>query len=290
MKSINKFGTILLAVVALFAVSCDEEIVRDPSPEANSNSQGVFFPEQDKSALTLGVSDAVFEVKLAREVSETALTVALKSYGKDADKFTVPASASFAAGEKVTSVEVTLGDIKLLTTYQFTIQIDDASQIANPYVEDAGYAILALSILKEDFVPYADGIYTDPFWNTEPETEIVLEYSAATELYRLQGLFDGGGEAFLFGWDGDKTITVQDGSGPKLAAYIAGGYDADAYYDDTYGWVYAYFVKDQTRVVGGASLAYNAATKTFTFPIFWGFASGSGFGWKVSTYQITSLY
>ncbi|MDR2839762.1 MAG: hypothetical protein LBV75_00630 [Paludibacter sp.] len=291
MKNINKISILLLTIIATLFISCEDEIARDPSPAANPNSDRVYFPEQDSSknfrTLLLGIEDTKFEVKIARENYTNPLTVKVKVTSDNATLFSVPASVSFAAGESVTSFDVTVGNIELLKNYSVNIEVDDDIHL-DPYYSK--YPVTVWSITKEDFIPYADGIYDDPFWNDISAIDIVLEYSQSTKFYRMRNIFDGGGEAFLFGWDGDQIITIKDGSGPSPAVYIAKGYNVGYYWGDSEGWVYAFFVKDQSRTVGGAKLSYDAATKTFTFPIFWGFASGSGWGWYASTYKITNLY
>lgn len=289
MKIKNKFGAILLLLVSLLVISCDEEILRDPSPEVSPDNNSVYFPEQDSSStyrtLLLGISDPGFTVKIARKLYTQALTVKIKLDDSSAVNFSVPESVTFAAGESVTSFVVTVGNIEVLKSYAVNILVNDEN--LNPYYK---FAITAWNIKKEDFAPYATGVYTDPFWNTVSSQDKVLEYSPSTKLYRMKGLFDGVGENLTFEWDGSTIIKIKDGSGPKLAAYIAKGYNTDYFMADNDSYVYAFFVNDQSRTVGGGKLSYDSTTKTFTFPIYWGLASGSGWGWKISTYQITSLF
>jgi hypothetical protein len=276
-----------LTLIAAFFVSCDDEIVRELSPEVNPSTNKVYFPDQDYK-LTLGIDAKTFDIKIAREISNEPLTVALKFSGPYVGKFEVPAEVSFAAGESEKTVAVTVGDVELMKNYQFSIFVDDNNQI-DPYVTKTNYHVLALNVLKEDFTPYAKGTFNDPFWSEVSTWQQILEYSPSQSLYRMKSLFDGSGESVLFKWDGANVITIQKGSAPSIADYLA-GYSTGFYSTANSSYVYAFFLNDQTMTKGGSSLAYNATTKTFSFPIFWGIASGAGWGWKVSTFKIETKY
>jgi hypothetical protein len=286
MKTINKISVIVFTVVALMFVSCTDDAVRDPSPEANPNSNRVYFPEQDSSKLSrtllLGIEETSFEVRVARAKYAEPLTVKLK-LTEGAEYFSIPESVSFDAGDSITSFEVTVGEIELLKSYSVSIIIDDAVN-ADPYYK---YSETAYSVKKEDFAPYAEGIYDDP-WFWEDSWEQTLEYSPATDLYRFKGLFDEGGDDVLFEWDRENTINIK-GKATNVAAYLQ--VFNTGYYSSANGsYIYAFYLNDQERTGGGEYLSYDDATKTFTFPIFWGIASGAGWGWDVSTYEITTVF
>ncbi len=285
MKKLNILAA--LSFVLMILVSCSEEITREPSPEFNPSSNKVYFPKQE-SKVIVAIDAETIDVQIARKVVKDALTLDLKYSNTYADFFKGPETVTFAAGDSIETIQITLGEIELMKEYLFSISISDVNQ-TDPYAVSDVYPVIALNVMKEDFMPFAKGIYTDLFWNTVSAQEKVLEYSSSLEVYRMKGLFDGTGDDFLFEWDGAQTIVLKDGSGPKLAKYLAKGYNTGYYMADNSSYVYAFFVSDQTVTKGGGKLSYDSTTKTFTFPIFWGLASGSGWGWKLSTYQITEL-
>jgi hypothetical protein len=275
MKIINKIGAIFLAIIALnvFVACDDEDIVRNPSPEANPNSNRVYFPEQTSEQLVLGIADTSAPITIAREVSDKALTVTLTIVGNEA--FSIPQTVSFDAGDSDTTFTLSVGEIELMKNYLVILKIDESQ--TNPYdslYNVTKFSTLSLNILKEDFVPYADGTYASEFF--EESWPATLEYSPATELYRFSDCWMPGYDV-LFKWKGTE-VSIQgtlNSSGTHI--YLPTGYE-----HPSYGMISAYYSQENINY-------YDEATKTFTFPITWIVSAGQ-FGAYNDTFTIETEY
>jgi hypothetical protein len=275
MKTINKIGLILGAIVALnvFVACDDEDIVRDPSPETNPNSNHVYFPEQISEQLIVGLEDTSTPIVIAREVSDNALTVTLTISGNEA--FSIPQTVSFNAGDSDTTFTLSIGEIELMKNYLVILKIDENQ--TNPYdslYNTAKFSTLSLNVLKEDFEPYAEGTYDSEFF--EESWPATLEYSPATGLYRFSDCWMPNYDV-LFKWEGTE-VAVQ-GTVNSSGTFI---YLPTGYVDPTYGMTSAYYSQEDINY-------YDEATKTFTFPITWVVSAGS-FGAYNDTYTIETEY
>jgi hypothetical protein len=276
MKYFNIKLIAVLSAVFMMA-SCEEEITREPSPEANPSSNKVYFPAQE-SKLTLPIDASSFEVTIAREVSSSALTVNLHYSGGYADLFKVPQTIAFAAGEAEKTFEISLGNIELMKTYNFQVEIADVDQ-TNPYKLDTVnfyYPIIGFSLMKEDFAPYSKGEYYSGWWEEAWEAE--MEYSPATEQYRIKEFCGYEGYDAIFKWDGGSSITMIGSSKVGTRTGFQTGY-----VHPSYGMVYASFSAPE------GPFEYDAATKTFTFGYAWRVSAGS-FGVAEDYYTIETVY
>lgn len=244
-------------------------------PAPNPASNGVYFPEQPTS-ITLGVTQDTIEVIIARKVASSALTVRLSHSDAYNGFFSAPSSVTFAAGETLKTIKITVGEVEFIKSYLFSLSVDDPDQIDNPYAVGAALPTLSLSVIKEDFVPYAEGTFTSEFF--EDEWPMTLEYSEATNQYRLSDLWVEGYDV-LFTWDGSDKVSVKGGVfKPASTSYFPAV--ATGYVDPTYGMVWAIFNGENT---------YDADSKTFTFPITWRVTAGS-FGVYSEYFSIDNLY
>lgn len=277
MKLIKNISILFVAFAAIF-VSCDDEIVREPSPEANPNANRVYFPDQVKPigdrTKVLSFSDTNFELTIAREVTTSALTVALKLTGTDASLFSIPADVTFAAGASEATISVGVGAIELLKPYSVFVELADPDQI-DPYFE--GVPGISYSVLKEDFAPYAKGLYTSG-WYEEVWSDYILEYSPSVQQYRIKAFCGNDGYNALFKWDGGSTLTMQGGSALGTRTGFQTGY-----VHPSYGMVYASFSPAE------GDFTYDSTTKTFSFGYAWRVSAG-GFGVSPDTFEIETLY
>jgi hypothetical protein len=276
MKYFNiKLIAVLSAVFML--ASCEEEITRDLSPEPNPNSNKVYFPTQE-SKLVLPIDASAFEVTIAREVTTSALTVNLHYSGGYANLFTVPQTIAFAAGEAEKTFEIQLGDIELMKAYNFQVEVADVAQ-TNPYQLDTinfRYPIIGFSLMKEDFIPYSIGEYYSGWQEEAWEAE--MEYSPATEQYRIKEFCGYAGYDAYFKWDGGSAITMVGGSKVGTRTGFQSGY-----VHSSYGMVYASFLDPE------GTFEYDEASKTFTFGYAWRVSAGS-FGVAEDFYTIETKY
>lgn len=271
MKKLNILAA--LSFVLMILVSCSEEITREPSPEFNPSSNKVYFPKQE-SKVIVPINAETIDVQIARKVVKDALTIDLKYSNTYADFFKGPETVTFAAGDSLASIKITLGSIELMKEYLFSISIADVNQ-TDPYTVSDVYPVIAMNVLKEDFAPYAEGTYTSAFF--EASWDQILEYSPATKLYRFSDVWEVG-YGFKFSWDGTADVKVSGGTfKPGTTAYKPAV--KTGYVDSRYGMVWAVF---------NGTNAFDATTKTFTFPIAWRVTAG-GFGVYADSYTITKL-
>ncbi len=261
MRTIKKIAALALVIVSFLVVSCEEQAVREPSPEANPSSNKVYFPDQS-GKVVLGIDAKSFTVPVSREIDKDALTVSLKTTGYNG--FTIPKQVSFAAGSKDATIEIAVGDVELMKNYLLTIEVEHNQ--TNPY--DTLYnktktSIAAINVLKEDFAPYAEGKFTSAMFGAS--WDMILEFSPATKTYRLSDLIEEGYD-YLFTVAENGVITQS----PKTAVQTG-------YMHPTYGMI-SYQLQDGS--------AYDAATDTYTFLLKYTVAAGS-FGVKTEKLQIT---
>jgi len=280
MKTIHKFLTLglLAAMSAGLFTSCavDEfEATRETYP-VNANSHKVYFPEQ-LEPIILGITDSEVEIPIARKIFTDALSVSIKIVADSG--FTVPAEVSFGAGDSLTSFILSVGQIELVKKYVVTLEVDKNE--ADPYTA-ATPPVLSLDITKEDFAPYARGEYYSDWWE-EDLGERILEYSPATNRYRIKAFCDYDGYDAYFEWDGGEEVTMVNGQ------TVVGSFKGfpTGYVHSSYGMIWAAYN------TSNSFFEYDEATQTFAFGYFWGFPTSTGLsGWGVfaDEFTITELY
>jgi len=261
--------------IALFSIACEDEINREKSPLPNPDADNVSFATDGK--YIVGESATNFTVTLKRDVTDAELTVNIKVLKCDSiSYFNIPTTATFAVGESETTIDIEfLKDLIFFESYTIQLAIDNEEQI-NPYNDQDTYPVSYLNLVREDFVPYAEGTYHSDFWWEESYPKL-LEYSPATQVYRIKAAWDRDGYDLTFKMSGTNVnvIGVTRGSTKEIPT---------GYVHATYGMVYARF----------AGSTYDDATKTYTFrPISWMIyypdGTSASFGNGTERYEITTL-
>ena len=251
MKLINKYIIALIGFV-LLAVSCEDEIKREPSPNPNPNSSGVYFSNDNSSKIAVAIDATGFSIVISREKTDGQLSVNLLTETVFGDIFSVPQSVTFAAGEAEKEIEIGVSDkAELMKSYYLSITINDPDHQPNPYAQSTIYPRIELNIVKEDFAPYATGIYESEFF--EEAWQAVLEYSPATGLYRFSDCWMPDYHV-LFAWD--QATDEVEMQGIQNGDYVQ---ITTGYVHPTYGMVYAFY----------SETSYDRGSSTFTFPIQW---------------------
>lgn len=272
MKTIRKVNILIACIAMLLITACiNEEVVRVPSPVANPNSTNVYFTVDNDSSLILSKVTTSFSITVGREKTDKDQVVTLSSIGVNDSVLSIPKTVSFAVGESKKVVQITVKNMELMKKYHLTFSIDPEQ--TNPYSIQNVYPRLELSVLKEDFAPYANGTYTSLYFKSNwPQT---MEYSPSTKVFRLKDCWVKGYNV-TFKWDDTTQASAVTMIGSAATGYII---ILTGYLHPTYGMVSAYYSTANTNY-------YNKDTKTFTFPITWRVAAGS-FGLKNDTYVIT---
>lgn len=178
---LNKLFLAVATVGVLFS-SCEQTYTPEPSPEAPTNAQVVYFQTPDMTGVEINPDDNVTEcpVVLQRADSTEALTVKIVVTQNDNDAFTVPSSVTFAAGVATDTLMVGLNAMDAGVTYNLVMQLDPA--VVNPYAVGAENAICQLGITPIKWEAgvgvFCGGLMSSTF--SMPSTNWYVDYKIAT--------------------------------------------------------------------------------------------------------------
>ncbi|MBP9586711.1 MAG: hypothetical protein KBE55_07450, partial [Bacteroides sp.] len=251
----------------LFFTACEDDVIREISPETNPDTSNVYFSPKNIASPVLAIDQQSFDVTVCREKTDKELTVELKATGIYKELFQVPTSVTFKVGESEKIITITASDIELMTKYPLTIEVEGSQ--TKPYIKQEVYPRIELSIIKEDFAPFATGEYTCEFF--DDSWAATLEYSPATDIYRFKDCWEVGYNV-TFKWDKKSTIKMIGSVSGDFTVIVTG------YVHSKYGMTSAYYAKP----------SYDEATKTFKFPITWRVSAGS-FGEAFDYFKITKI-
>lgn len=248
-----------LAVMGFMATSCssnDDDYQK--GPEAGSHNVG--FANQVNPVLEL--TDAEYIVELKRTDASGELTVPLEIV-QCADVLSAPTSVTFASGSDTAILPISISNAaEAFVKYPITIRIP--GEYTNPYLQQDMYPILAISILKEDYKPYAKADYYSNFLGEAWEIEI--EYSDYLKMYRIKDLYvDGYNYFFKLGEkkdDGTIPMTMCNSDGTALSKQQSG------YVHSSYGMVSTTWLKSEFT-------GYNPEEGAYFIPFEWTVSAGS---------------
>lgn len=278
MKLFNKSYLFGLVAATMGLTACGEyEDDYTPGAAEKDGHAVVYFPADAESNITLGVDDTELTVTIAREDATEALEVPLQVGTASAEYFTVPSSVRFEAGETEAEIVVGVaGDMPMFESRNLNITVpEDYRQLYGE--ENTSYSIY-LSVLKEDYAPFAKGIFSSGFlsgtFGQELAYEMELEYSEILGTYRLadpwyvSSRYCLPGYHLTFGWDKETNKVTLNKS-----KYETG------FLHPNYGMVTA----------NSEAAVYRSAEQTFLFQF--GFTVGAGsFGSDIDSFQVTEFY
>ena len=229
---------LFLAFAAAAFAACEKPAAYEPGAPMDLNGPNVYFSNDNSNDLVLPADVNTFEVKLCREDATEALTVPLVASCGAEGAFEVPETIKFEAGEAEVLLTVSTGEkFQMFKEYQLSISIPE--NYTHAYKPQEVSPNFMVTILQEDFVPYAKGMYLCSFcqyaagWGA---WEQVLEYSAITDTFRFSDLWQPG-TYMTFQWDKAETVTVPTGTAFSIglnagygviSAYpLEGEYDVD---------------------------------------------------------------
>lgn len=268
------FKPALLFFALVVVSSCSNIPEYEVGQENNTNSNRVYFPEQETS-LTLALEQDSFEVKIARKNFSKAAEIPITYISTEPDLFTGPQSVRFQAGDSIESIFVRVNEIELITPYVFGLQVGDVNQYDNPYTVGSGVPMIAYQIVKEDFVPYCNGIFKSSFFDSE--WDMVLEYSAATEQFRFKDLWSEGYDLY-FKWDGQNDFEFIGNDFKTGASTVSPAVPTGMVHPD-YGPIWASFNLEST---------FDILNQTIHFNVFY-VDAGSPWGEYTETYEISDI-
>ncbi len=305
MKKIFRYSFALVAGVALL-VGC------------NTSNEGAIYSGEKGVAFNAPIwivspstDDTSFELPLNRANADAALTVEISggdSFTDDmAEIFTIPASASFAAGEYTTMITIGMDAslMELGVSYNFTVRSSHPSVNANPELPkgndesawDApkyrGYAETEVRCtIPLIWEAWANVVWTtdvDIFTNPIPATEMVLEKAQGMEIFRFPDVYEDGYE-FRFSWNitDKETSIMPSGDAIVYQNVPVIRQSTGLAYDDTSS---IYWLTDYDPEY----TFYDPATQTFTINSAYyvyvdkDYSTVGGFGWFNDYFEITEF-
>lgn len=231
---------ILLALAAAAFAACEKPTPYEPGAPMDLNGPNVYFSNDNANDLLLPSSINSFEVQICREDdSETVSVPLIASCGVEG-AFVVPETITFESGVDTVAFTVTTGEnFEMFREYQITLSVPE--EYTHAYKPQEVSPSMMITVLQEDFVPFANGMYLCSFcqyaagWGA---WEQVLEYSAITDTYRFSDLWQPG-TFMTFQWNRETNeVIVPEGTGFPIglnAGYglisafpLEGEYDAES--------------------------------------------------------------
>jgi len=141
MKFNKIIGALLSVSIILGAWSCTDEVEYNPTEPTGTDE--VFFSNEQSTSLSIALDATQVDVTLNRLKADDNLTVDLtsSSFYTNAEKqetsasdiFTVPASVTFAKGEKEVVIPITVDFSKVMPAVTYSIKIAVEGDQASPY-------------------------------------------------------------------------------------------------------------------------------------------------------------
>lgn len=203
MKTINKLFLIVLTGGLFTLTACSDDIVREPSPVPTDGIQAYLYTDATDLAF-LPNDEQSFILNVVRQRTDGAATVHLNSVG---EKFTVPATVDFAAGESKKEVKVGF-DLEIGTSA--TVKISIPEEEAYIY----GSSNLTVNVIR-DYTWGNLGTWTlqSSFFGATGETQVLK--AAEVSLYKAVSPYDDGFD-LLFKVDGNNVVVDRQ---PIAASY-----------------------------------------------------------------------
>lgn len=186
MKLYKLFSAIGL-IAAMSFTACTDEVDYTPAPEVNT--PGVYFSSEEEVTFTIDAQSGAQVITLYRLTGDGELTVPVAATG-DTDKFSVPASVTFASGATSAPVSITplVDAMENFATYSLNLTIDE--EFTSPYILNAWEGTFTFAD-GEEWITIGNCQYTDdmcgPLFSNPCFTwavEIQEHYNTAG-LYRL---------------------------------------------------------------------------------------------------------
>lgn len=186
MKRILRYTLMLLAAGCVFTACTEEETI---TPAAKPTGAQVFFSSELPTAYEINPEESSINVTVSRYDAGEALTVPV-TVTKESDKYTIPATVTFAAGETTAQLPVSYvpADIEYGKYETITLGVGDES-MTTPY----GYSTYSFTIGVTDWTDWGP-------WNSA---------GTATYTYNLYWSGDDEGLPFVYRHNIIKTNIYQ---------------------------------------------------------------------------------
>lgn len=163
MKTINKYFLFALTGGLLAFSACSDDIERESSPLVPESCQGASFSAANKYDYELE-PEAAMELTLTvtREKTDGTATVGVEVLDNTENVFEVPATVSFADGEKEAALTLKFPNAEIGTSYNYALKFVEGDY--NPYLDKTVY--VSGSVIRIKWNPLETAIYTDGMIST----------------------------------------------------------------------------------------------------------------------------
>lgn len=197
---VNKIFFSLIAMLAMMLAACSSD---DDYQWASVSGAQVYFGNTLPSTVELSADKGSFDVALSRIDDSEELTVALDVTKGEGSIFTVPASATFAAGEKEALITVSYNpsDVVYGNYENITIKVADESLTTNYGSSEYSFKAGATAWVDWDMGLYREDCMTTFFGVGNPIGEVMIQRNVIEEgMYRIVNAY---GEAYEYNEEGD---------------------------------------------------------------------------------------
>ncbi|WP_297073497.1 hypothetical protein [uncultured Duncaniella sp.] len=184
---LNKLFSILGLASAIAFTACTDEVEYTPAKAVNT--PGVYFPTDNEINFTIDDQAGAQTINIFRQNTEGELVVSLQASG-DTDKFSVPATVTFAGGSETATIAITplVEQMENFTTYTIGLTVDD--EFTSPYLLATWEGTFTFAV-GEEWATLGNCVFTDdavgPLFNNPClswDVEI-QEHAQTPGLYRL---------------------------------------------------------------------------------------------------------
>ena len=263
---------ICLSLVALVVVSChDREYVE---PEYSSTK--VYFSEDNESSKVIGLTEDTVYVTLVRSGNTAnALQVPVKLGGTQGI-FSGASTVTFKENEAEAEYAIAISkEMVPFTNYKVQVTVDETYTAPYTYEDGDLVPMIDLTILREDYVPFAEGVYVTEFFGASWDD--VLEYSPMLDQYRFSEWI--AGYPLTFKWD--RSTETNPGQVLVMSDKYTTGYS-----HPTYGMVSA-VTTDEKSTFAFMPGAWDDGSDVFYFGFKWTVSAGS-FGISPDYFVVSS--
>lgn len=249
----KKFYRILSLVLVSAAVlsACTKEDPWTPGKPAGQND--IYFSGDNANTVVLGLSDTSFDIVLERSTTSGSVTVPVSFWVSTPGVASAEPTVTFADGSSTATLKITLANMDPFVNYTAKATIPE--EYTQPYKDRGLYPECGFVFYKEDYKPFAEGIWYDDFWTGE-YTEQTLEYSEMLDTYRVVDPWGTGSQyGFTFQWDGGDNFKLP-----------AAKFDTGLYHS-SYGYIQGQLKAGDTE--------YDPVEKAIYFGITWTVSAGS---------------
>ncbi|MDX9909117.1 MAG: hypothetical protein RBS23_06600 [Mariniphaga sp.] len=184
MKTINKIYFLSIAAFLLMFSACQEDVLRDPSPEDAGTGAWAYFTDNNKTSMSFMPDDpTVFTVEIGRRKADQTAVVQFAIEDEE-DVFVLENTVSFNTGETVKTFEVDFSEMELGMEAALKLTIDSKDETLY------GNSSIIINVLRDynwldrgsvEFYEEDFGLGT---------ANVSIEQAEGTSFFRLRDLYN----------------------------------------------------------------------------------------------------